>query len=153
RAIEHSAEKLRRLAAASFARGWLEYLIEDHAAGTSSALRELIEPLLEEGNQGSGSDSWSAPELESALDDIQARLLALDYGQSDWPAMVRTRCDQLVGEAKVQLTRRVLEAGQSGLTERLSGLRSAIETAVSSMLTGQTPATVGAVLADIVSLS
>src|SRR5262249_21245699 len=98
RGIEHSTALLRRIAAAGFARGWLEYLAGTGAGRKSSAFAAIVKPF-----SGARIDSTlERAEVEKTIADARSRieraLLALDPNQPAWPERVESECARLVAE-------------------------------------------------------
>jgi len=137
RVVERSSGLLRRLAAASFARGWLDHL-------TSNTV-EAEDPFAEVVNRFRGqevSKTIGEPALHAAalraVANVQERLLAASRSEADWGRLLRESAEKEVDAAVTSLTQ---QAGKhtAVLGPKLNSFRDDLEKAVTNCLQSRRP--------------
>ena len=153
RAIEFSGARLRRLAAASFGRGWLEYLA---GAGPSEASCADIEAELAPFGRDRFDETVNTGQFDGmrkqAAKEIEKELLALDMRDKDWPRLVEKRSEELVADWQQRLAAGAVNQLTDEWNTKIGGLRERLVAAVSRcLMQQQTPTTLGGVLSALTS--
>lgn len=158
RAIEFSSARLRRLAAASFARGWLSYLAglgAETETPPSSPLHQTVSPflppLLDENTIG---QKHLSARVKEGLGDIEARLLNLETTAETWPFDVEATAMELTGAWKDRLAATGAGLAREAIRRHITPLPGKLNVAVTDSLSDDSfPRTAGSVIAEIETLS
>ncbi len=150
RGIEHSTALLRRIAAASFARGWLGYLAGEGPARKKQVFSELLRPFSEEQIHATMGRAGVEQVIEEGLREIEKALAGIDPDQSGWAERVRSECERLTAEWTDRVEAAARAAGTALIRGRLQTLWADLAGAANTALTvDDSPVTIGTLLAEI----
>ncbi|MBL8213827.1 MAG: hypothetical protein JNK87_24125 [Bryobacterales bacterium] len=151
RAIEFSSARLRRLAAASFARGWLGHLAgRGTEAGTPNAIEPVVTsflpPSVEETFGPDRVESW----LQRGLHNIEQGLLRLDPAATDWPLRVEETARELASAQRSALLEESAKLTRELVARHVNPLPDEIHAAVSGGLSDDSfPRTAGSMVQEL----
>lgn len=153
RLLERSEGLLKRLAAARFGIGWLEYLTQEQCEVETGiqSLHDVLEALLGSTLKQSVEDRKLPMEAQKLLENLTQRLDALIPEEPEWPSQVATRSEQGMREIEIRLATRAQEHQREifrngPLADLAATLRATIDRVLHH---DRRPATLGQVLKEL----
>jgi hypothetical protein len=154
RVVERSSGLLRRLAAAAFARSWLDYLVTTQSIDKQdSPFFDLVKPFRDDnlGRIVGEQEMRSAARME--ISQVESALLALSADQADWEERLRELATRQTESAIQRLSRKSGEQSATPSRVALKNFRDEIEQNITSAMQQRSPAlTLGSVIDELQSL-
>ncbi len=148
RVVERSSGLLKRLAAASFARGWLDHLTSN-PVDAEDPFGEVVNQFRPQGMAHTIGEPALRAAAARAVSNVQERFLAASRSEADWSRLLRESAEREVDAAVTRLTQQTGKQ-TTVLGQKLNAFRDELEKAITTCLQSRRPPwSVGAAIEEL----